>query len=250
MIPRFYCPVTDVALAAGRLVALPHAAAHHALKVLRLRPGDELVLFDGTGGEYPGRVADAGRKLSVMLDAWCDVECEAPLRITLAQALPSGDKMDLVVQKAVELGVASIQPLEAKRSVVRLSGERAEKRIAHWRQVAVSACEQSGRNRVPEVHGLLDLAHYLAVSPPAPVDEGAPLRLLLSPHQGVSLAELSRPTGAVTLLVGPEGGFEAAEEAMARSVGFQPVRLGPRVLRTETAGLATLAAIMALWGDF
>lgn len=248
MIPRFYCPDTDVALANGRLVTLPDAAAHHALKVLRLRPGAGLVLFDGNGGEYSGRVEEAGRVFRVMLDEWHDVEREASLRFTLAQALPSSDKMDLVVQKAVELGIASIQPLEAKRSVVRLSGERAEKRIAHWRQVAVAACEQSGRNRVPEVHGLLDLAHYLAMRPAD--DEGTPLRLLLSPHQGVRLAELPRPMGAVTLLVGPEGGFEAAEEAMARSVGFQPVRLGPRVLRTETAGLAALAAAMTLWGDF
>lgn len=245
MIARFYCPETDVALAAGRLVTLPEAAAHHALKVLRLRVGEALVLFDGTGGEYPGRVAEAGRKLSVMLDAWRDVECEAPLRITLAQGLPAGDKMDLVVQKAVELGVAAIRPLEAKRSVVRLSGERADKRVAHWQQVAVAACEQSGRNRVPQVHGLFDLSHFLAQPQPA-----GELRLLLSPHQGVRLAELPRPTAGVTLLVGPEGGFEEAEEALARSVGFQAVNLGPRVLRTETTGLAALAAAMTLWGDF
>ncbi len=248
MISRFYCPKTDVTLVARRPLTLPDVVAHHALKVLRLRVDDELVLFDGSGGEYPGYVLEANRKLTVMLDEWREVECEAPLRITLAQALPSGDKMDLIVQKAVELGVAAIQPLEAKRSVVRLSGERAEKRIAHWRQVVVSACEQSGRNRLPEVHGLLDLAHYLALPPLA--DEGMPLRLLLSPHQGVRLAELPKPTGAVTLLVGPEGGFDKVEEDMARSVGFQLVRLGPRVLRTETAGLATLAAVMTLWGDF
>jgi 16S rRNA (uracil1498-N3)-methyltransferase len=224
---------------------LPDAVAHHALKVLRLRVGDELVLFDGGGGEYPGCVTEAARRLVVMLGEWRDVDCEPPLAMTLAQALPSGDKMDLVVQKAVELGVSAIQPLQAKRSVVRLSGERLEKRGAHWQQVALAACEQSGRNRLPQVRPLVDLPHWLAQ--PAATGE---LRLLLSPHQGVRLAEVPRPMAGVTLLVGPEGGLESAEEEMARSVGFVPVRLGPRVLRTETAGLAALAAVMTLWGDF
>ena len=248
MIPRFYCPDSAVPLAAGRLVTLPDAAAHHALKVLRLRCDDDLVLFDGCGGEYRGRVVEAGRVMRVMLNEFCASECEAPLRLTLAQALPSGDKMDLVVQKAVELGALAIQPLQAKRSVVRLSGERADKRAAHWRQVVVAACEQSGRNRVPEVHAILDLPHYLAQV----AKEGEPngLRLLLSPHQGVRLADLPRPTGVVTLLVGPEGGFDESEESMARVAGWQPVKLGPRVLRTETAGLAAIAAVMTLWGDF
>lgn len=222
---------------------LPEEAAHHASRVLRLRLGDALVLFDGQGGEYSARVVEAGRNFQVCLDEWHDHECEAPLSVTLAQALPGSDKMDWIVQKAVELGATAIQPLQSKRSLIRLAGERAEKRVAHWRQVAISACEQSGRNRVPEVRTILDLAHYLA----QPQGEN---NYILSPHQGVRLATLPRPANAVTLLIGPEGGFEEAEEDLARSVGFQPVTLGARVLRTETAGLAAIASIMTLWGDF
>lgn len=242
MVSRFYCPIP---LQAGRTVALPPEAAHHALRVLRLRSGDELVLFDGLGGEYPGRVVEAARDVRVALEDWRDAEREAPLALTLAQALPAGDKMDWVVQKAVELGVAAIRPVQAKRSVVRLKGERADKRLAHWQQVAISACEQSGRNRLPEIGAIVDLPHYLAVSP----GENE-TRLLLSPHQGVRLSGLPKPLGPVTLLIGPEGGFEEGEESAAHSVGFQPVSLGPRVLRTETAGLTALAAILALWGDY
>lgn len=242
MPPRFFCPMS---LAAGRTITLPPQAAHHALRVLRLGPGDELVLFDGTGGEWAGRLVEAGRSLQVALGEWRELERESGLALTLVQALPAADKMDWVVQKAVELGATAIVPLQAKRSVVRLSGERAEKRSLHWHQVAISACEQCGRNRVPELASLLDLPHYLAQ--PAGEDE---TRLLLSPHEGQSLSALARPKGAVTLLVGPEGGFDQEEERSARSVGFQPVSLGPRVLRTETAGLAAIAAIMALWGDF
>lgn len=245
MIPRFYCPGP---FAAGRPVALPAQAAHHALRVLRLRPGDEVVLFDGMGGEWPGHMMEAargGQELQVMPSAWRDVERESPLKLTLAQALAAADKMDWVVQKAVELGAAAIVPIEAARSVVRLSSERAEKRLLHWRQVMMSACEQCGRNRLPTIASLLDLPHYLAQ--PAGENE---TRLLLSPHQGQRLSTLPRPAGGVTLLVGPEGGFAKEEERAARSAGFQAVALGPRVLRTETAGIAAIAAIMALWGDF
>jgi 16S rRNA (uracil1498-N3)-methyltransferase len=224
---------------------LPPEAAHHALRVLRLRSGDELVVFDGLGGEYPGRVTETVPTLRLALADWHEVEREAPLALTLAQALPSGDKMDWVVQKAVELGVATIQPLQSKRSVVRLAGERAEKRRVHWQQVAVAACEQSGRNRLPTIAPVFDLPHYLA-QPPGENET----RLMLLPHAGESLSALPRPAGGVTLLIGPEGGFDVDEEATARAVGFRAVRLGLRVLRTETAGLAVLAAILALWGDY
>jgi 16S rRNA (uracil1498-N3)-methyltransferase len=251
MIARFYCPDTEVTLDSQHRVVLPAAQAHHALKVLRLRVGDALVLFDGNGGEYPACIEDAGRQLVVRLGDWQARECEAPVPVTLAQGLPGGDKMDWVVQKAVELGVAAIQPLEMKRSVMRLAGERALKRQAHWQQIAVSACEQSGRNRLPEVKALTDLPRYLASREnDVGAEVGSPLRLLLSPHRGQRLATLPRPTHGVVLLIGPEGGLEADEEALACSVCFQPVCLGPRVLRTETAGLAALAALMTLWGDF
>ncbi len=247
MIPRFYCPATKVPLAAGRVISLPEEAAHHAAKVLRLRNGDPLVLFDGSSGEFSAHIVETGREMRVMLDEWHAIERESPLKLTLAQALPTGDKMDWIIQKAVELGAAAIQPLQAKRSVVRLAGERAAKRAAHWRQVAVAACEQSGRNRLPDIHAILDLAHYLAQ--PA---NGNELRLLLSPHQGERLATLPRPQGSVTLLVGPEAGFDESEEKMVLSTaaGFHAVTLGPRVLRTETAGLAAIAAAMTVWGDY
>lgn len=250
MIARFYCSATEVALAPHQRVVLPLAQAHHALKVLRLRVGDALVLFDGNGGEYPACIEDAGRQVVVRLGDWQARECESPLSVTLVQGLPSGDKMDWVVQKAVELGVAAIQPVQTKRSVLRLQAERAIKRQAHWQQVAVSACEQSGRNRLPEVKALLDLPKYLSQKLEGDTSTVAPLRLLLSPHQGQRLSQLPRPAGDVTLLIGPEGGLEADEEVLACSLGFVPVNLGPRVLRTETAGLAALAALMALWGDF
>lgn len=242
MVSRFYCPIP---LQPGRTLTLPPEAAHHALRVLRLRSGDELVLFDGLGGEYSGHVLEATRTMQVSVDAKRDVEREAPLALTLAQALPAGDKMDWVVQKAVELGVAAIQPIQAKRSVVRLAGERADKRVSHWEQVAISACEQCGRNRMPKIGAILDLPHYLAL--PASENE---TRLLLSPDSKPRLRDLVRPTGTVTLLIGPEGGFDEGEETAAHSVGFQAVSLGPRVLRTETAGLAAIAAILALWGDY
>ena len=146
MTSRFFCPLP---LAPNSLAELPSAAAHHALRVLRLSVGDAVTLFNGEGGEYPGRIAEAGRGVRVQLGAWIDIERESPLELVLAQALPSGDKMDFVVQKAVELGVARIQPLLAARSVVRLAGERAARRVDHLRQVAISACEQCGRNRLP-----------------------------------------------------------------------------------------------------
>jgi len=242
MISRFYCPIP---LQTGRTVTLPDEAAHHALRVLRLRSGDAVLVFDGRGGEYSGRVTETSPVFRLALTAWHDVERETTVALTLAQALPSGDKMDWVVQKAVELGVTAIQPLQSKRGVVRLAGERAEKRRNHWQQVAIAACEQSGRNRVPEIAPLFDLPHYLA-RPPGDNET----RLLLSPHADLSLSDLPRPTGAVTLLIGPEGGFDEQEEATALAVGFLAVRMGPRVLRTETAGLAALAALLAMWGDF
>ncbi len=245
MIARFYCPVEEVALQAGEEFDLPEALAHHALRVLRLRSGDDLVLFDGSGGEYPARIVDAGRKVRVLLGARQAIEREAPLDLTLVQSLPGGDKMDWVVQKAVELGVTRLQPVQSKRSVVRLAGARADKRVAHWRQVVAASSEQCGRNRLLQVEPILDLPHYLA-QPPA----GAGLRLLLSPRDGRRLAGFSRPQGPVSLLIGPEGGLDVEEEDLARSLGFQAATLGPRVLRTETAGLAAVAALMTLWGDF
>lgn len=240
-LPRFYC---REALSPGAHVELPEPVARHAVRVLRLPPGAHMVLFDGRGGEYSARIERIERdRVVAELAAWSDVERESPLSVTLVQALQAGDKMDYTIQKAVELGVRAIVPVESRRSVLRLSGDRAGKRVAHWQGVAASACEQCGRNQVPIVAPLDKLENWLAR--PAP---GA-MRLMLAPDAELSLADI-RLEGDVQLLIGAEGGLDPQEVLAARQAGFQAVRLGPRVLRTETAGLAALAAMQALWGDF
>lgn len=245
MIPRFHCPPSHCTLGPGAQVELPGEAAHHALKVLRMKAGDALILFDGNGGEWRGEIVGAGRTARVAVHDFLARECESPLAVTLAQALPSGDKMDWVVEKCVELGVAAIQPVAAKRSVMRLSAERMERRVAHWNLVARAACEQCGRNRVPAVAPVLDLPQYLGMAK----GQNA-LRLLLAPETGTALRALARPSDPVILLVGPEGGWEDGEMQAAQAADFQALQLGPRVLRTETAGMAALAALQAIWGDF
>lgn len=232
----------------GRACALAPSQAHHALRVLRLKPGDAVTLFNGDGAEYASVVVEANRE-RVALDVTSreDRDREAPFAVTLAQAVSSGERMDYTIQKAVELGVAAIQPLEARRSVVRLSAERGERRIAHWQAVAIAACEQCGRNRVPRVWPLARLDAYLAARRSGTDGER---RLLLSPRSVRRLREIDPPQGALVLLSGPEGGFSPEEERAAGAAGFQPVRLGPRVLRTETAAVVALAAMQALWGDF
>jgi 16S rRNA (uracil1498-N3)-methyltransferase len=176
--------------------------------------------------------------------AWRDIERESPLRVILVQGLASGERMDYAIQKAVELGVAAVQPVTAARSVTRLDAARADKRIKHWQQIAISACEQCGRNRVPDVMPLRDLGEWMAVP------STASLRLLLAPDAQGSLAGLLRPVGNIEFLVGPEGGLAPEETAAALRAGFAAVRLGPRILRTETAALAALSALNTLWGDW
>ena len=227
----------------GELV-VPVASAHHLIHVLRARPGDAVVLFDGRGHEYDARIEridKAGVTLRVG-DARA-VARESPLHVTLAQGISSGERMDYTVQKAVELGVAAIQPLATERSVVRLDSARAAKRVAHWQAVVASACEQCGRNHVPHVAPVMALGAWLAAAP-------AGVRLTLSPDASKTLRDLTRPDAPVTLLVGPEGGLSARERVDAAAAGFAATRLGPRVLRTETAALAALAAMQTLWGDF
>ncbi|MBP5988101.1 MAG: 16S rRNA (uracil(1498)-N(3))-methyltransferase [Azonexus sp.] len=239
--PRFYC---REALSPGAHVELPEPVARHAVRVLRLPPGAPVVLFDGRGGEYPAHIERIERdRVYAELAAWQDIERESSLAVTLVQALQAGDKMDFTIQKAVELGVRDIVPVESRRSVLRLAGERAAKRVAHWQGVVASACEQCGRNQVPLVAPLEKLENWLAR--PA---NGA-LRLMLAPDAAQTLAEVP-PAREVQLLIGAEGGLDPQEVLAAQQAGFQAVRLGPRVLRTETAGLAALAALQALWGDF
>jgi 16S rRNA (uracil1498-N3)-methyltransferase len=233
------------ALTAGLTLTLPEAAAHHAARVLRLRVGDGVTLFNGQGGEYAAVITAITRnEVQVALRQHEPVERESPLAVTLVQAISSGERMDLTIQKAVELGVARIVPVESERGVVRLHGERAGKRVAHWQQVVVSACEQCGRNRIPEVRSISPLDAWLAA------ERGEALRWMLVPGATLPLRDMPEPVLPVELLVGPEGGFTDKEVEAARCAGFQAVRLGPRVLRTETAAPALLAALQALWGDF
>jgi len=240
--PRFFC---SPPLAEGTEIALSSGAVHHALRVLRLKAGDAVTLFDGEGGEFAAELAHASsRALAVRVFEHRAIERESPLAVTLVQGLAAADRMDYVVQKAVELGAAAIVPVTAARSVARLDGARAARRAEHWRQIAIAACEQSGRNRLPQLCAPQDLAQWLRAPSPAQ------LRLLLATDAAGSLDDLTKPTGAVELLVGPEGGFTAEELASALAAGFRAVRLGPRVLRTETAGAAMLAAMNALWGDW
>ena len=239
-LPRIHC---DVRLGPGAQLALAPEAAQHVAKALRLKTGDAIVVFDGRGGEYDAILTRIDKdRVDVKVGAWRDAEAEAALAVGLVQGLPESDKMDWIIQKAVELGVAWIQPIVCDRSVVRLSAERAAKREAHWRRVAVAACEQSGRNRVPEVRPTLGFMSWIAVP-------SETRRWVLTPGAPALAAQL-RPIGPLELLIGPEGGLSERERDLALSQGCVPVSLGPRVLRTETAPLAALAAINALWGDF
>jgi 16S rRNA (uracil1498-N3)-methyltransferase len=222
-------------LAAGP-APLGECASRHA-QVLRLQPGDALILFDGRGGEWRARLQAMGRRVaSAQVLEPVVIERELPIAVTLALAMPAGDRMDWLVEKATELGVAAIQPLASTRSVLRLAGERAAKRRAHWQSIAIAACEQCGRNRVPEVAAPVALAEWLA-SPGARSGE----RRLLAWREAGPWSRVG--TGPLVLLSGPEGGFTPAEEDAARAQGFVPTTLGARVLRADTAPLAALASV-------
>lgn len=238
-ITRLY---VDMPLAAGAEVELPPGAAHHALTVLRLRAGAVLELFDGTGGRHRGRITATGkRSAQVQLESFDPGGRESPLPVTLAQGISRGQHMDYTLQKAVELGVVHIVPVLTACSNVRLDEARAERRVAHWRRIVIGACEQCGRNRVPDVAAPQPLDSWLAQRPSGTA-------LVLDPEATRGLAELPAPT-ALTLLSGPEGGLAATEVNLALAQGWQAVRVGPRILRTETAAVAALAACQALWGD-
>lgn len=233
--PRFHCPVP---LAEGQVLALPPGAARH-VQVLRLQPGRELTLFNGGGGEFEAVVETMGRSdVTVRVGRHSPIEREAARDIHLAIGMPANERMDWLVEKAAELGAASIQPLLAERSVLKLTGERAAKKQAHWQGIAVAACEQCGRNRVPPVHAVMGFAEW-AAGAPVP---GTGLLLSLS-EDARPLREAAPASGPLHLLSGPEGGLSGAEEAAARARGFMPMSLGRRVLRAETAPLAALAAL-------
>ena len=238
--PRLYC---DLPLSPGAEIVLPEAAARHALTVLRLQLGDPLRLFNGAGGEYSASLVAANkREARARLIEFHAAERESPLAITLALGISAGERMDYSLQKATELGVSAIVPLATERSVVKLAGERADKRLQHWQHVVIAACEQCGRNRVPAVAPVQKLFAYLAAL------ERNQRLLLLSPDAATPLKRVL-PATSVVLLIGAEGGLAPSEYQAAVASGFEPVSLGPRVLRTETAPVAALAVLQALWGD-
>jgi 16S rRNA (uracil1498-N3)-methyltransferase len=237
--PRFY---VDTALRAGMSCLLPEDSAHRALHVLRVRSGDDITLFNGRGGEYAARIASIER-LKVLVDVLAHhaIERESPLRMVLVQGISSGERMDFTVRKSVELGVAEIHPLLCATSVARPRGERAAARHAHWQKVAIAACEQCGRNRIPTVHAPVAALEYRAAGG---------TKVLLAPQAELRFSAACKAGQELTIAAGPEAGFSAEEQDAFVDAGFVPARLGPRVLRTETAAIAALAALNALRGDF
>ncbi|UVA78968.1 16S rRNA (uracil(1498)-N(3))-methyltransferase [Pandoraea commovens] len=244
--PRFFI---DAPLHADALLDLPDTVVRH-VQVLRLKTGDTLTLFNGTGGEYPAVLTTLEKRhATAQLGEHDPREAEPPYRITLAQGIAGGDKMDWLIEKAIELGVTEIQPLATERSVIRLEGERAAKRVAHWQALVQAACEQCGRNRVPKVLPIRPITAWLG---DRDVIKSDGWRVLLSPRadSGFDSLPLDAPSAPGVLLFGPEGGLAPQEEALARQVGFSAIRLGERILRTETAGMAVLAALAARWGGW
>ncbi|CDG84927.1 16S rRNA (uracil(1498)-N(3))-methyltransferase [Janthinobacterium agaricidamnosum] len=238
--PRFFCPQE---LAVGAQLTLPEAVAHH-IQVVRLAPGHDITLFNGQGGEYLATLSSIEkRRVTAQIVQHLPRETELPYAVTLAQALPEASKIDWIIEKAIELGASGIEPLAAQRCVVRLSAERAEKKHAHWQGIIVSASEQSGRNRLAQLAPLQDFKSWISHS-----DRSQ--RIILTPRAGQSLAGWAREQApqAVTLMIGPEGGFSIDEENLAIANGALALAMGPRILRTETAGLAALAALNACWG--
>jgi 16S rRNA (uracil1498-N3)-methyltransferase len=232
-------------LVTGDMLTIEGQPAHHVTHVLRMRSNTAIRVFDGMGHEYDAVLADIGRgRITLHIGMAIPGDCESTLHIILAQGIARHDRMDLILQKAVELGVRTIQPLWLQRSQTHLKGERLEKRLQHWRGVLISACEQCGRNTLPQLQSPAGLAEWLQTLPQAA------MKLLLQPDSRETLNTLGRPAGEIVLLVGPEGGLNYDEQALARSDGFTGIRLGPRILRTETAALSAIAGLQTLWGDF
>lgn len=239
-ISRLYLPV---ALSQGKKIALDDESAHYLSTVLRLKKDAEIVVFNGEGGEYAATVAEVNRKtVLIAIGKWSNRSVESPLRVTLGLGIARGDRMDISVQKAVELGVNGITTLLTERCVVQFKGEKKPQRWLHWQKIAQHAAEQSGRTSVPEFNEIESFSDWISRQ------QG--LKLFLDPYAETSLADLSPVNQQVTLLTGPEGGFADHERDIAKAAGFIPVRLGQRILRTETASLAALSAVQMLWGDF
>lgn len=239
--PRFYLPEN---LSVGQTVALPDNIVRH-LNVLRVRPNENITLFDGKGKAHAAQLTVLEKRRAEAEILHEDTtDNESPLNITLIQSISSGDRMDFTLQKSVELGVTAIQPVISERCIVRLDGERAAKRLARWQEIVISACEQSGRNTVPPVLPIIGYREALDKMP------SESTKLIMSINRARKLADIRQPSGAIVFMVGPEGGWIEQEEQQAFEAGFQAVTLGKRILRTETAPLAALAAMQTLWGDF
>lgn len=241
-IPRLYLPGE---LDSGMTLSIGEQAAHHIVRVLRLRPGAPLRVFNGLGCEHEATLRDARRSdTTVEIGRKIATVSEPRHAITLAQGVPRGERMDFILQKSVELGACCIQPLWMQRSLTRLKDKRLEKRIRHWRGVIISACEQCARATLPELHPPAGYEAWLGSG------VSAELRILLHPDGEYTLPELPPPSNSILLLGGPEGGISSREVALAKNAGFKTVRLGPRTLRTETAGMAAMASLQVLWGDY
>ncbi len=239
-ISRLYTPTP---LVTGKHIELDDDNGHYVRTVLRLKTDDPIILFNGQGGEYSCLVAEVSRKtVSIAVDQWSDRNVESPLQVTLGLGISRGDRMDLTVQKSVELGVNRITPLLTERCVVQFKGEKKPQRLLHWQKIVQHAAEQSGRTTLPPLLEVETLQNWISKQ------QG--LKVFLDPYAETTLMELKPETMKVTLLTGPEGGFSNTERDLAKASGFIPVRLGARILRTETASLAALAAVQMLWGDF
>jgi 16S rRNA (uracil1498-N3)-methyltransferase len=240
---RFFSPAP---LTIGQTTALSENAAAHAIRVMRLKAGDTLTLFCGDGFDYQCALTRVEKKAAdAEVRSRVAVSNESSLKIRLLQGISSGDRMDYTIQKAVELGVTDIFPLSTERSVTKLSGDRAEKRMEHWQGVVIAACEQSGRAFLPKVHAPVTLAQWLSQH-----ETQSSLNILLNPVGAKRLAQLGKPSAHIHLLIGPEGGLSGNEIALASQNNFQSIVLGPRILRTETAAVTAIASMQTLWGDF
>jgi 16S rRNA (uracil1498-N3)-methyltransferase len=238
-IPRIY---QATSLSTGQTIELDKTSAHHLTRVLRMQDNHQLILFNGEGGEYHATLSVQGKSVFANVNTFVERDTESNLHITLLQGISKGDRMDICIQKAVELGVKKIVPVICHRTVVNIKGERSEKKHLHWQGIVINACEQSGRTSVPELAESIKLNDVISLTDTS-------LKLTLSPDANTSLPKLSATAQNITLLIGPEGGLDTNEVLLATQHGFQPVRMGPRILRTETAAIATIAALQTLYGD-
>ena len=235
----------DAPVNTGKRLVVEGTAANHITRVLRLRSGDALTVFDGSGAEFGARIEEFRKDaVIVCVDEHRTVDRESPLSLTLAQGISRGERMDWIIQKATELGATRIVPVFTKRSVVRLDDKQAERKLQHWRAITIAACEQCGRNRLPDLATPVD---FFDVLPETFTPNST--RILLSPHAGLRIDDLRDLHGGVTVLIGPEGGLDEVEQEAALAAGFKSVRMGPRVLRTETAAIAALTILQRYFGD-